>query len=293
MDEVTGEIQQHDSSLTTESGQAGDQSTQETPRADGQSPSQPETETVEGDGGGSHPLEPGGDRFKQVWARAKDAELKLHTERERAARLEGELDVLRQLGKDTPKTPPPKEYTWRELQTAIDAGQISMAQAMEHREEVLRRAAQKEADEKIRTTLETTNRVSTVQQEISRYREVVPEALQVGSTERQTLEKEFAYLVSMGYDGKDPRTELLAARTAFGSLDAIRQKQAASKITSERNTMKDTHTTNGNKTTTVEKDPVKGLTAEQTKHYQRLIDRGVYAKGWDDVRAELKWERPR
>ena len=292
MAEVTDAIQQHDSPVST---QAESAETASHAEAETRQPaSQPETQDASGSDreGGEHPLDPGGKRFNQVWARAKDAEVKLQTERERAARLEGELDALRKMGADKPVPPPIKEYTWQELQRGIDAGQITLQQALEHREEIIRRHAEKQADDKIKATLETTQRQSTVQQELAQYRTLVPEAVQMGTKERVALEREFTYLVNMGYDSRDPRTELLAARNVLGDMESIKQRKAAATITSERTIMKDTHTTNGT-TKPAEKDPIKGLTADQTKHYQRMIDRGIYKKGWDDVREELKWERPR
>ena len=238
------------------------------------------------------PLSPQGDRFKQVWARAKDAEFKLQSERERAARLEGELHAIREVRATPPPTPAEKEYTWRELQTAIDAGQITLAQAQEHREGVIRRELERTAKDEVRAALDTSSRVSTVQTEINQYRQIVPEATQPGTPERAKLEKEFSYLLSIGYDQKDPRTELLAARTAFGDLDSAKSRKEAKGITSPRATMQDVQTTNGKPAPTT-KDPIAGLSAEQKKHYQRMIDRGVYPKGWEDVKAELAWEKPR
>ena len=36
------------------------------------------------------------------------------------------------------------------------------------------------------------------------------------------------------------------------------------------------------------KDPLKTITGEQRKYYQRMIDKGQY-KGWADVREELTY----
>ena len=40
------------------------------------------------------------------------------------------------------------------------------------------------------------------------------------------------------------------------------------------------------------KDPLKTITGEQRKYYQRMIDKGQY-KGWAEVRDELAFVLPR
>jgi hypothetical protein len=114
----------------------------------------------------------------------------------------------------------------------------------------------------------------------------MPAILSVGTPERQKIEREFTYLVSLGYDAKDLRTELLACRTALGDIQQIKEKQLARDIPSQRGTMQDIPA-NG-KPKTDGKDSLKAITASERKHYQHMIDIGQY-KGWADVRAELDY----
>lgn len=238
----------------------------------------------------AHPLEPGGKRFNQVYARAKDAETKYHAERERAARLEGELDALRKQPATAAQPATPARYTGTQLQSFIDEGKITVGQALSYQEESLKLEAARLVDAKVEEKLSTATRQSTVQREVSRYQEAIPDITVPGTEARQKLEREYAYLVSMGYDAKDPKTEVLAARAAFGDPDLIKQRQAARTITTGRDTMQDI-AANG-KPKPSEKDPLKDLSSSQRQHYQRMIDKGVY-NGWAEVKEELAFVPPR
>lgn len=254
-------------------------------------------ETTQDEGGGtgaetgaqgqesSHPLEPGGKRFNQVYARAKDAEARLQSERERAARLEGELEALKRTPAKPEATTPPR-YTASQLQAMIDEGKATVGQVLAYQEETLKQELQAQVDKKVSETLSTHQRGNSVQQEIQEYRTLVPEALQHGTPENQRLVKEMNYLVSLGHDGNDQRTALIAARAAFGDPESIKTKRAAKAIPNGRDTMQDTTQTGKQKPN--EKDPLKDLTARQRTHYQHMIDRGVYGS-WKEVKEELAY----
>jgi hypothetical protein len=248
-------------------------------------------ETTQDEGGGAGAEagaqgQEGGKRFNQVYARAKDAEARLQSERERAARLEGELEALKRTPAE-PKTATPTRYTASQLQAMIDEGKATVGQAFAYQEETLKQELQAQVDKKVSETLSTHQRGNTVQQEIQEYRTLVPEALQEGTPENQRLVKEMNYLVSLGHDGNDQRTALIAARAAFGDPDSLKTKRAAKAIPTGRdNTMQDT--TSSGKPKPTEKDPLKDLTSRQRQHYQHMIDRGVYA-GWAEVKEELAY----
>ena len=230
------------------------------------------------------PLAPEGKRFKQVWARAKAAEAKLQEEREAKARLEGELSVL----KTAPKAEQPKaepRLTWAQLQAAIDDGKITQTQAFEYREETLKKDLDAKWEAKLRQERETHTRVTTVSSELAQYRTVLPASVTPGTPERQKVEAVFLDLVQLGYDPQDPRTELLAARQAFGSIATLKDRKAAAALPQGRETMQDIPA-NG-KPKSDAKDPLKTISAAQRTHYQRMIDRGMY-KNWNEVRDELK-----
>lgn len=225
------------------------------------------------------------ERFDQVYARTKDAEVKLQAEREQRARLEGELEALRR----TPPpqaAPPPPRYSAAQLQQMIDEGKATVGQVLAYQEETLRKELATTLDEKVQATLTATAKTSSLNQEMERYKAVVPEVIQEGTPERQKVTQEFSYLVSLGYDARDPRTELMAVRAALGSVETIQAKRAAKTIPTGRETMQDIQANGGAKAS--EPDVLKKMTAAQRQHYQRMIDRNVY-KGWDEVRDELKF----
>ncbi len=251
---------------------------------------QPEPEP-DGDGTpGTHPLEPGGKRFNQVYARAKEAELKLAAERERAARLEGELEARRQ-ATTQPQQPAEKRYTGAQLQQMVDEGRATIGQVLDYQAETLRLESERRAAEVVEHKLATYGKQSKVENQLNEYRALVPDVYQVGTANHTKAMAEFTRLVNdLGYDRQDPRTEILAYRQAFGDPKTIRERQASKAIQPGRDTMQDTTTTSTR--TPVKKDPIKDLPAAQKQHYQRMIDRGVY-KGWKEVREELDYVPPR
>lgn len=285
-DEVQDEIRQ-DGAVGTEGVQSQLEG-QETPHeADGKQPDGVSHEAAH-EGTQSedekHPLEPGGKRFNQVYARAKDAESKYQQERERAARLEGELEAMKRQPPATKAESAPARYTEAQLQAFVDEGKITTGQALAYQAETLRTETKQMVDQKIQDTLSSVTKQSSLQKEVERYRKVIPDIDTPGTEARQKLEKEFTYLVNMGYDLKDPKTEILAARAAFGDPAVLEAKHNARTLVQGRDTMQDIPASGRPKP--AEKDPLKTLTPAQKTHYERMINKGVY-KGWDEVKEEL------
>ena len=86
-----------------------------TPKPDVQPPSEEVVEDSK-----PNPLEPGGDRFKQVWARAKQAEARaaeLEAERQREREERIRLEERLKVKEETTKAQP--EYTWEQLEQGI------------------------------------------------------------------------------------------------------------------------------------------------------------------------------
>jgi hypothetical protein len=243
-----------------------------------------------------HPLAPGGDRFNQVYARAKDAEAKLQSERERAARLQGELDALSKISQakaeDATKDVP-KRYTWQQLQQAVDDNKITMADAVAYERETVKLEAKREAQQIVTTALETTRKQSTIQSEHGRYTAALPELRDQNSNEFKKVAQEFTYLVNvLGYDKDDPKTEVIAIRNAHGSPEEIMARKEAAKIKpQERETMQENSASGGGSNKPPKKDPLSTLSPAQKEHYNRMISRGVY-KNWGEVKAELEWAPP-
>lgn len=255
-----------------------------------------------------HQLDPGGDRFKQVWARAKKAEEerealkdRLHQEQLERAKLEGERKAeveARQQQKQAER-----EMSWDELETGIEQQRWTRAQANAYKEQMQKKrldAMQQEFDTKL-AQLTVKEKVSVINADLDRYKKAMPAMLQDGTPERTKLVGEYTYLVqSLGYPD-NLATQLAAARAAFGPPDAL-ERQATTKAatTQQRTAFMDTATTStkpANKT----KDPIQGLTPMQKEHYSKLIKNGRYGsfrahegitdEHWDEVRKELTWTR--
>jgi hypothetical protein len=235
------------------------------------------------------PLEPGGKRFKQVYARAKTAEAQLQQEREARARLEGQLEATRTAPPvGEPKAEP--RLTWTQLQAGIQDGKITEVQARDYDRETIKQELRVELNQRLDQELTVKTRTNTVQSQLDDYKATVPEILTPGTPERVKLQAEFDYLVRMGYDAKDPRTDLIALRTTFGDVKVAKERREAKTGIKERETMQDI--ANSGKPKSDAKDPLKTITGEQRKYYQRMIDKGQY-KGWAEVREELAFVPPR
>ena len=239
--------------------------------------------------GEPHPLEPEGDRFKQVWARAKKAE-------ERAASIEAELQREREeriryeerlKAKEEAKVEAQPQYTWEQLQAAVDQGTITFAKALEIRDQQLYTAWEK----KQQAREEQITKLSSVSTEINEYKKLVPNALVPGTDERQKVEREYGFLVQrLGRPTtKDQEIsyELAAARAAFGDLDTLRTKQQLSTKPLPKETYMET-SGGTKKPTESKKDFRSTLTQREVSHYERLMKSGRYPGGWADVEQEHK-----
>ena len=236
-------------------------------------------------------LEPGGERFKQVWARAKAAEAKLESQaselqREREERIR--LEERTKVQEETAKKAEP-EWSWDQLEGAIADGKITRAWANDYREKVVEERATKKAEQRLEAKLSSTSQQTTVQGEMDRYKRAVPEVMQPGSAERVKVEREYTYLTqTLGYPATRA-TELAAMRAAFGDTDTV-ERAAVAKTSTTKEAYQETQSSS-HKPTGKTTDPVKGLDDRTRKHYEKMIERGRYS-GWDAVREELAWERP-
>ena len=251
-----------------------------------------------------HPLEPEGERFKEVWARAKKAEASEKVEREARIRAEERAKVLEEMKTSAPTTQQP-EYGWDQLQKWIDAGQITMAQALEYREKRVAEKVTADAQAKTRQELTQQQRTVFMDGEIEKFLKAIPSIHDLSSPERQRAEQEFAYLMTV--DGitqpsqldadTKKRYDLKALRAAFGDPAAITSAQASDRQTrTNRETFMETSTSGGPHSSTW-KDPLKNLTAHEREHYERMIKHGRYRdpngkkSSWDLIREELTWTR--
>ena len=242
-----------------------------------------ETESSE-----THPLEPDGVRFKQVWARAKKAEEDARQEREKRLVAETELRVR----KEIPKTPPKEEkiYSWDELEAKIDAGEITRAKAQEYREQYVIAESERRTTARITAETEATRQITEVDKELGRYVGVLPDLQVEGSAERKKVLKEYQWLVSVYGEPKTEadrlRYDLNACRTTYGHVDTLEQRKAA--LDSARDTGDTYMETGGNKQQMGKADlekPPKDMSPDQVEFYTKLIKQGRM-KDWKEVHAE-------
>lgn len=245
------------------------------------------------DGDKPHPLEPEGERFKQVWARAKAAEerekrVEAELQREREERIRYE-ERLKAAEATTATTAKEKAYNWQQLEDFIANGQMTRAQANEYRETVLKQEAAAEAERRVAAQLTATRRVERIQTDLDKYKALIPNVITPGTPERERVSQEYRYMVDVLGMPNTVATELAAARAAFGELSALERSKAAAASTRENREGTMDTTTAGSPASTKE-DPLKKLTPREHEHYTNMIKKGRY-KDWGAVRDELSWER--
>lgn len=265
-------------------------------------PLEPSTQGQEGE---VNPLEPGGDRFKQVWARAKTAEqtaneLKeaLAKEREERIRLE-ERQKAREEAERAAREAQVPEYTWAQLRGFIDKGELTLEQALEYRETLIQKKAEEKATKRIESHLKLNTREATIGETLAKYRTLKPELVTPGTPERKKLEQEYQYHVEVLGFPANHATELAAARAAFGDITTLESQQKLKTSKVEREGHMETAT--NHRPAPKAKDPVEQLSAAQKEHYTRMIKNGRYGSfrphigitddHWKLVREELTWTR--
>lgn len=252
----------------------------------------PVAEPPAAEGQEPHPLEPQGDRFKQVWARAKTAEAErerlrdeLAREREERIRFEERLKAKDEV---TRKANEP-EFTWDQLEAAISEGRITRAWANTYREDLVAKKAKQEALAEIESKQKLQSRESSVVSEIERYKQALPEVMNPASQERQKVEREYGYMVNVLGFPEGTATQLAALRASLGDADTVERTVKARQHAPKESFM-ETHSSS-NKPHHTASRLVDKLDSRQKEHYEKMIRNGRYA-GWDEVEAELKWTPP-
>lgn len=238
-----------------------------------------------------HPLAPGGKRFEQIYAKGKSAEREAHDLRDRLLVAEAKIDAL--TGK-TKAEETKSEYTWSELETFIQQGRITRADAEAHREEVMTRNLTNRVRGDFAAEARQTTREQSLTQTLQDYVAAVPSILEEGSPDRVRLDEEFDFLASV--QGFDPAKvdgvqrkalQASALRAVYGPVDSLRKRSAPAKV----------ETTQGlpggaRPAGVVNKDQevLNKLSKSQVAHYRKMMDAGRYKGGWKDVVSELSYD---
>ncbi|MCI0557796.1 MAG: hypothetical protein MN733_04820 [Nitrososphaera sp.] len=244
-----------------------------------------------------HPLEPGGVRFQQIYARAKGAEEELETERERRIKAEIERDILKAGGTVSSTAPTDREYTNAELAALVIQGQATQDQVDQYKEQRLEKKISQRLRDEFEAKQRDAGRAERLTSEFADYTKAIPNIEVQGSDERKAVDNEFNWLVSA--HGLDPAKlaaidrqslALNAVRNVFGPVTSIRQRVASP--------VGETHVGSFGVVPPVQKpNPdqalLNGLKPEQVQHYEKMMRAGRYPNGWSDVVAELKYEPPK
>ena len=189
----------------------------------------------------------------------------------RAAHAEGQVQGLsnRPNGSDAPK-----EVSTAELRTAVDEGRMTEAEAEGIRDRQSERRIETKLTGKFEDVLSSRQMTERVGTEIGRYKTAVPEIADQDSVQFTKARGEFDYLVSLGHDPKDPRTELQAARAAFGSIESL-------EAVGEKRPRETYSETGGGADPDDAGDDNSGwpkaMNADSRRYYQDLINKGVYS----------------
>lgn len=177
-----------------------------------------------------------------------------------------------------------QELTPAELTQAVTEGRLTEGEAEAIRERRRERQIDRKIDEKVETTVAVRDLNTRVNDEITRYRQVIPDLNDKASAAWQKIQVEFDNLVSLGNDSKNTRTQLMAARAAFGPIANLEKAATAEP--------RETHQEaggggpgggdGGNSGDAWPKD----TTTDQKNYYTDLIGKGIYTR--ENAIVELK-----
>lgn len=199
------------------------------------------------------------------------------------APLRAEIESLR---KPPPAEPPPaKYYTRAELQKAVDDEQITPAQMENIWQEQTERRTKEQVDQAVTNAVNGATREQRVRAQIQEYVDLIPELATKGSDPHKRVERQYKNYVDNG-SPEILATELAALQTLFGPIEAVRSSRRSTEEI-------ETHAETGGGAAPTGAAPKKlKLSADRERHYQYLIDRGIYS-GWDAVEAEMKYAKPK
>lgn len=231
----------------------------------------------------THPLDPGGARFSEVYRDMQDA-------KREAARLQGELDASRrQQPQQTQQQP--QFYTPNDLQALLDQGKITPAVMTAQIAWQERQIAKQE----MRQEFFQAERLRTAGAEVNRYLSEMPKLSDTGSEEFRrvnVLTREIADELQL--PAEDPRVQRRALQIAFGPVDKLVKSRVASETT---RTQSDTYVESGGGgrgVPQVSKDPLKDIPTSYKAHWEKLgysheqmVEEAKYIRPTPRMRAGL------
>jgi hypothetical protein len=205
------------------------------------------------------------------------------------------MDSLNDAPSAAQSSSPPKVFSEAEIQAGIDDGTLTEAGAGQIRENQRQATLANNVVSTIENRAAAKEQAAVISGEVNKYIDAFPEVKVEGAAQREKVEKEFTDLVNIGYDKDDPRTELLALKSAFGPTSMLSR---TSNITAHETHQEGGSGIGDNGASKAGDrqlgDPSSapaGLTPRQHAHYEGLIQRGLMGN-WNEVREELKYADP-
>lgn len=206
-----------------------------------------------------HPLDPGGKRFNEVYRDMREAT-------RRADALEAEVNALK--AKAAPPAAAQTFYTPGQLQTMVDAGQVTPA--LMAAQLAWQQGQQVKAE--VRQEMQIEGRITAAKREVSEYVAKLPKLLDETSPEfRRAHQAAIDVAEDMGLKLDDPRVQRRALREAFGQLDRVTAVQRTNaQAASNADTYVETGGGGGGQTNTVAADPLKSVPGVYLEHWKQL-----------------------
>ncbi len=222
----------------------------------------------------------------QFIAALNSAERKREAE---VAALRAEMEGLKAQVKAKPADAP-KRYSRADLNAAVEAGQITQAQADAQWEAQVHEDAETRAERVALAVVSGNDRKKLVDSELARYTAVAPEILDDSHDARKDIKAAFKSLVELGDDPKDVATQLKAVRSVMGPIDRLERSRGGR---SQHEHHRETGGGSGGSGSGQRKTGklVDQLTQEAREHYENQIKRG-HVKDWAAVEDELKYASP-
>ena len=161
----------------------------------------------------SDPAKEKGDEQLVPLSALEDERRKRQSAERRVAEQEGYARAQAQ----KPASDAPKELTSAELQLAVDENRMTAADA----EAIRDRQIERRVETRVAKRSDAKELANAASAELGRYIQAIPDLADPGSAAFEKVKDEYNYLVGLGYDADDRRTELLAARTAYGDVSKL------------------------------------------------------------------------
>lgn len=178
-----------------------------------------------------------------------------------------------------------QELTPAELRQAVAEGRLSEDEAEQIRDRQRERRINTRIDEAVENTVAVRDLNTRVNGEIGRYKAAIPDLNDKASAAYAKLQGEFDNLVGLGNDPRETRTQLMAARAAFGDIAKLETAASAEERETHQETGGGSPGGDGGGGGSDDAWP-KDTTAAQKRYYNDLINKGIYTR--EKAVAELK-----